>query len=105
MQKPFRNVHLQIANICAQAGSDLLDSAGYAADTSCIDRSCARTRFSSNACGGERRSLGGNYESHVSRACASVVGLRWMSNNGAKLRPSLQQPVWSILWICMWPRM
>jgi hypothetical protein len=45
MQKPFRAFELQFAPIYASTVSDLLDSAGYAADRGCIDRSRdARTR-------------------------------------------------------------
>ena len=43
------------------------------------------------------RSLGGKDESHVSRACASVVGLRRLPDDGSELWPGLRQPV-SILW-------
>ena len=45
MQKPFRCFDAQIIQIGGQAASDFLDSAGYAADRGCIDRSRdARTR-------------------------------------------------------------
>src|SRR4051812_24108645 len=100
MRKPFRDLGLKFTTICARTASDLLDSADCAADTSCIDRSCARTRFSSYARRGELWSLGGDYESHVSRACARVVGLGWLSDHESKLRPGL----WQLMWL-VWSRL
>lgn len=47
--------------------------------------------LSSYALGGELRSLGGKYESHVSRACARVVGLRRLPDDGFEGWPALRR--------------
>ena len=44
-----------------------------------------------------QRSLGGKDESHVSRACARVVGLRRLPDHGSELWPGLWRLMWTVL--------